>query len=203
MMNTSRKKDPFRRREPLEFMLWIAVIGISITFVSLTMMHASMRNKYLEAKSENFSMPGIFWLSTVLILISSYTIHKANWAVQKEEFIQYKNYLGFTLLLGIAFITLQVLGWNHLSKIGVILGSTPSAAFVYVISGLHIAHILGGLVFLAIMFIQARKNKTYVDAFVYSVNPPNQMRLKLVTKYWHFVDVLWMYLFLFFIFLHP
>jgi cytochrome c oxidase subunit 3 len=75
--------------------------------------------------------------------------------------------------------------------------NNPSAGFVYVLTGLHIVHIIGGLVFMAVLLFKSYKNKSYVDSFIYSVNPPNQLRLKLMTTYWHFVDALWLYLFLF------
>jgi cytochrome c oxidase subunit 3 len=83
------------------------------------------------------------------------------------------------------------------------MSSSVSAAFVYVISGVHLAHILGGILLLIIVFVEALRNFKYVDSFVYSVNPPNQLKLTLVSIYWHFVDVLWVILFLFLLYHQP
>jgi cytochrome c oxidase subunit 3 len=89
-----------------------------------------------------------------------------------------------------------------MQRMDVRLHNNTAGAFLYVITGVHLLHILGGLFLLVITLVNAVRRTTYVDAFVYSVNPPNQLKLKLVTVYWHFVDALWVYLFLFFLYHH-
>ncbi|GAB2765550.1 hypothetical protein GCM10027275_03690 [Rhabdobacter roseus] len=146
------------------------------------------------------TLPGVFWLSTLAVTLSSVTLHEANRAFQTEEFALYRTGMACTFFLGILFAILQVTGWVVLKQEGLIMRNNPAVGFVYLLSGLHLLHILGGLYFLGKCFREALINKTYVDAFVYSVNPPNRLKLKLITTYWHFVDVLWLALFLFLLF---
>lgn len=195
----TREQDPhfLRRREPFTFMLWVAAVGISLTFISLSFIYLMS----LE-QSPNFNLPFVFWLSTILIMTSSYTLHKANQHIKAELFERYRLMLGLTWGLGICFILMQLIGWQIMVEQGILLSSSRAGAFLYLISGLHILHIAGGLFFLTHKFFKALTLGTYVDAFIYSVNPPNQLRLKILTYYWHFVDVLWLYLFIFFLFNH-
>lgn len=149
------------------------------------------------------ALPRLFWLSTATILNSSYTLRSANVAFRREHFLNYRIMMGTTLALGVLFVVLQVLGWTEMRNAGVKLGPNIAGAFIYLISGLHIVHILIGLFFLVVVFRDALRNKKYLDAFVYSVNPPNQLKLSLVSFYWHFVDALWLILFCFLLYHHP
>jgi cytochrome c oxidase subunit III len=197
-MNKMVENALLKRREPYTFMLWLSLIGIAILFLMLTIIFIYQRvNSSLGGV--RFDLPLSFWVSTIVILASSLTLFYAQKAFQQEFFKQYRYLVGLTLDLGILFIILQLLGWRELMRQDVWLQNNRTGAFLYVISGLHMAHIVGGLVFLLIIFVEAVRNHRYIDAFVYSVNPPNQLRLKLITIYWHFVDVLWVYLFLFFL----
>ncbi len=192
-------KSIFRRREPFAFMLWLGIFGISLMFFILTILYLIRKG---SPNWEDFRIPTVFWVSTGVILLSSYTLHLANRAFSLEKFLLYRVSVGLTLFLGSVFVLLQVLGWQHLHQMGIFLDGSPSGAFLYIISGLHALHIIGGLVFLGMAFIEAIRYPSYVDSFISSVNPPKQLRLKLVTRYWHFVDILWIYLFLFFLYQH-
>jgi cytochrome c oxidase subunit 3 len=147
-------------------------------------------------------LPSLFLISTAVILLSSLTLHLANNSFRSDGFVRYRVLMGSTLGLGVLFIILQLLGWQQLISGGVSMSNNPSAGFIYVISGLHILHILGGVVALGLAVIDSLKNYNYVDAFVYSVNPPNQLKIRLITLYWHFVDVLWLILFAFLVYQH-
>jgi cytochrome c oxidase subunit III len=123
-------------------------------------------------------------------------------AFKKDKFSSYKWLVGFTLALGTAFIVMQIFGWKQLFDTGIDMHTSMAGAFLYTLSGLHILHILGGIIYLGITFASALKKVTYVDSFVYSVNPPTQLRLQLVSMYWHFIDALWIYLFVFLLYHH-
>ncbi|WP_299456572.1 cytochrome c oxidase subunit 3 [uncultured Microscilla sp.] len=192
----SAERDLFKRREPFHFMLWTAIAGISIMFLALTIIYSLRKGQH---QWQVVNLPLAFWLSTFSIIASSLTLWQTNRAVKKEQFRSAKILLGTTLGLGLLFIGLQVVGWQQLIAQKVYLSNSLGGSFIYIISGLHIAHILGGILFLTLIFIDIVRHTSYVDSFIHSVNPPNQLRLKLVTIYWHFVDVLWLYLFLFFL----
>jgi len=188
-----------RRREPNQFMLWLLIAGSVFIFTILLMAYLARRT---GADWKDIAMPKVFLASTAVMLASSLTLHIANGAFQHDRFRQYRSYLGTTLFLGVLFVLLQVLGWREWAMDGVYVQTNPSSSFLYLLSGLHLLHILIGLIFLAIPYVQAVRRKPYIEIFVYSVNPPNQLRLRLITLYWHFVDVLWMYVFLFLLFHH-
>lgn len=188
-----------RRREPFQFMLYLGMLGSVLIFGLFTFVYLSRKS---AANWASFGLPPAFWVSTGVILLSSFTLHQANQAFYRDQFSRYKWLTGLTLALGVAFIALQYMGWEKMQQMDVLLQNNMAGAFIYVISGVHVLHIMGGLFFLTITFINAIRRTTYVDAFVYSVNPPNRLKLRLVTLYWHFVDALWVYLFLFFLYHH-
>ena len=198
--STSLRENPFtKRREPLGFMLWMGVIGSSLLFASIFVVYL------IRVHNENghfIALPDMFWLSTLVILFSSITLHEANLAFVQERFLHYRVFLGSTFLLGITFMLLQVSGWLELIESGVFIGKNTSVAFVYILTGLHLLHILAGVIYLSILFQKAIKNRAYIDSFIYSVNPPNGLRLKLMTRYWHFVDALWLVVFVFLVLLY-
>lgn len=198
--STKLRDNPFtKRREPLGFMLWLGVIGSSLIFISIFITYLVR----IQGNSGHFiALPDMFWLSTLVILFSSILLHEANLAFKQERFLHYRLFLGATLTLGITFMLLQASGWLEMIENGFFIGQSNSIAFVYLLTGLHLLHILVGVVYLAIIFQKALKNRTYVDSFVYSVNPPNVLRLKLITRYWHFVDALWLVVFLFMVLLY-
>lgn len=183
-----------KRREPYQFMLLLGIFGSVLFFLLLTLVYLSRKS---SSDWMNFRLPGVFWLSTLLILLSSFSLHQAHLAFRREQFFLYRIQLGMTLTLGFTFIPMQFLGWSQLIETGITLGRSTAGAFVYLLSGLHMMHILGGLIFLTVLFTESLRRTSYVDSFVYSVNPPNQLKLKLATMYWHFVDILWIGIFLF------
>lgn len=198
--STKLQENPFTsRREPFGFMLWLGVIGSSLLFVAIFVTYLLR----IKSSSDHFiALPDMFWLSTLVILFSSILLHEANLAFRQERFLHYRLFLGATLTLGFTFMLLQVSGWLEMIENGVFVSQSTSVGFVYLLTGLHLLHILVGVVYLAIIFQKALKNRTYVDSFVYSVNPPNILRLKLITRYWHFVDALWLVVFLLMVLLY-
>jgi cytochrome c oxidase subunit 3 len=183
-----------KRREPLNFLLWLGIAGSILIFTVLLGIYIVRK---VGPNWQETSLPSIFWLSTVVIMLSSLSLHEAKNAFKSDKFQLYRSLLITTLFLGVAFTAMQAFGWYQMLEQGSGMENNPSAGFVYVLTGLHIVHIIGGLVFMAVLLFKSYKNKSYVDSFIYSVNPPNQLRLKLMTTYWHFVDALWLYLFLF------
>jgi cytochrome c oxidase subunit 3 len=191
------KENPFtKRREPLGFMLWLGVLGSSLLF-GVIFLEYLLR---MDGGNWHFvALPDMFWLSTLVILFSSITLHEANLAFIQERFLHYRIFLAATLMLGVTFMLLQGVGWLEMIEGGGMVNQGTSFGFIYLLTGLHLLHILVGVIYLGVMFRKALKNRTYIDAFVYSVNPPNLLRLKLITRYWHFVDILWVAVFLLFL----
>ena len=183
-----------KRREPFAFMLYLAIVGSGLLFFFLLLVFITK-----EARNQDIPLkiPGVFWVSTFVIVASSLTLQGANKAFKEERFRSYRLNISITLLAGVSFIVLQGLGWQKMLSAGITMANNTGGMFIYVLSGLHILHTLGGLIALASANKDAFQRMQYVDSFVYSVNPPNQLKIKLISIYWHFIDILWIILFLF------
>ncbi|MCU0326258.1 MAG: cytochrome c oxidase subunit 3 [Spirosomaceae bacterium] len=187
--------DLSKRREPFEFMLYLAMIGSGILFLGV--MFFLIAKETINNLRVSFIIPKFFWFSTFAILLSSATLHWSIKAFNEERFRSYRLNIIVTSILGVFFIALQFLGWGELLQKNIRLGNNTGGEFIYILSGLHIFHTIGGLIALLVMNRDAIKNLNYVDTFVYSVNPPNQLKIRLISVYWHFIDILWVLLFLF------
>lgn len=172
---------------PKKFALWVACASMSMVFAALTSayMVRQAAGNWLE-----FPLPDIFFVSTLVILISSVTLHGSYMAFKREREGLYKGLLVLSLMLGIAFIFLQYQGWEALASMGIPLKLNPSGDFVYALSWIHLAHVLGGIAALIIATIIA-----FSRAF--KKTPARQLRMELTLTYWHFVDGLWLYLIVF------
>lgn len=188
-----------RRREPFRFMVWLGIVGSVLLFTVLLGIYIV---RQAGPDWHDVALPGVFVISTLVILLSSLTLYNANRAFRHEQFSGYRINMATTLALGVMFMVLQAWGWRQMFRAGVGLEANPAGGFVYLLSGLHLLHILVGLVLIVIALAEAMRRRAYVEAFVYSVNPPNQLKIKLLTLYWHFVDVLWLVLFVFLLFHH-
>lgn len=177
-----------KRVHPHKFTLWVAMGSIIMMFAGLT-------SAYIVRKSGanwlEFELPPIFWVSTFVIVLSSLTIYLALKSFRARQMKRYRDLITITAILGIVFAVLQYTGFGYLYDHGVQVfgeGSNPSASFLGVIVGLHALHVFGGVVALLVIFFKAysRKVKSYSITTV-----------EIVSTYWHFVDILWIYLFIF------
>lgn len=170
---------------PKKFLMWLFIVSIVMIFASLT-------SAYLVRKAEGnwleFDLPVIFWYSTAVLAVSSVTMHLSYWAAKKDNFSLLRIAISITFVLGLAFLYMQVEGWQQLVDMNVYLVGNPSGSFVYVISGLHGVHIIMGLVILAFAFVAAWRLKVHAKALT---------QIQICATFWHFLDVLWIYLFLF------
>lgn len=172
-----------------QFALWVGLGTIIMMFVAMTSAYIVRR---AAGNWYEFKLPDIFLLNTVVILLSSLTIQTAFHAFKKGLELRYKSLLLVTFALGIAFVALQYQGWQEMNAMGATFTINPSSSFVYVISGLHAAHVLGGITALTV---------AVTHAYILPFRPTESrvLRFGLVVQYWHFVDILWVYLFGFFL----
>ena len=178
-----------RKIHPHKFTLWVAIGSILMMFAGLTSAYIVKRS---QASWLMIEIPMMFWYSTVTILASSLTVQLALKALKKREMINYRRLLVGTAVLGVLFVVLQVAGFSQFAAQDIRLvgaGSNASYSFLLVISCLHAIHVLGGVVALVVIAIRALNSSTRS----YSTVP-----LEIAATYWHFVDALWIYLFIFF-----
>ncbi len=174
-----------------KFALWAGLASIVMFFIGIT--SAFIVKKVAAQAAGNwkeFAIPTWFYFSTAVIIVSSLTYWMAVRAFKVNNRSQFQILLLVTTILGALFLTMQYLGWTRLVEIGIYLGgaqSTASGSFFYVISGAHAAHILGGLVFLLIATIKS---------FIKPLSSFKSASIDMIGTYWHFVDILWIYLFI-------
>ena len=164
--------------------------------VSMTMMFAGLTSAFIVSKSrvdwlKDFQMPSAFFWSTLVIMISSVTFHLAKKAIQKGNQSATTSYLLITLALGILFVVLQFVGFGQVVAEGYYFTgseSTITTTFLYVVAIVHLMHLAGGLISLLIIIYNHFKQK---------YNSTQTLGIELGAMYWHFLDFLWLYLFLF------
>lgn len=170
---------------PHKFTLWVGIGSIVMMFAGLTSAYIVKRN---QAGWVTYELPNIFWYSTVVILMSSVTVQLAVNAIKHKEMAKYRRWLLVTMLLGVLFVVMQYFGFKDFWKSGMTLQANVSFSFLYVIVGLHAFHVLGGAIALVVMWLKVFSSKKKV----YTSVPA-----ELIATYWHFVDVLWVYLLVF------
>ena len=182
---------------PHKTLLYLAIFGSSLVFGFMIIAYTVGETP----QDIHFTFPKAFIVSLVLLLLSSYFIGKAVPAFREDDMVTLKNSLGITLLLGTAFTISQYVGWYELKQSGIYLSGHKSGAYLYVISGLHVLHLAIGLVFLTMMYTQmSTVARNPVKRLIMVTNPYQRIRLEMLTTYWHFIDVLWVGLFFYFLF---
>ncbi len=187
-MSTLVTNEP-QRIHPQRFIMWIA-IG------SIVMMFAGMTSAYIVKKNQGnwlaIELPVVFWYSTAIILVSSVTMYLANTALKAGKISFYKSLITITAILGVTFVIMQWEGFKDLETRGIALigpQSNSASSFLFVITGLHMLHVLGGVIALIVTFFRS---------FWVQEGQTNLVPTQIVATYWHFVDVLWIYLFIFY-----
>lgn len=170
---------------PKKFAMWLFIVSVIMIFASLT-------SAYIVRQSEGnwvqFELPSGFYISSLFIVVSSVFMHLAYLAAKKDQFVRLQAMLLLTAATGVLFMVLQYRGWNELVSQEIFFVGNPSGSFVYVISGLHAAHIISAVIFVLIVWLQAKRQLVHSKAL-------NTMEMCLT--YWHFLGGLWLYLFLF------
>lgn len=165
--------------------LWIAIASIIMLFAGLTSAYIV---RQAEGNWVHFELPKIFYLSTAFIMLSSASMQWALSAVKKNHLKNLLTGLIITLGLGLAFSFSQFFGWSKLVEEKIFFVGNPSGSFLYVLTGLHLAHLAGGLIYLLVVITKSIMNK---------YSSENNLQVQLCATYWHFLDILWVYLFVF------
>jgi cytochrome c oxidase subunit 3 len=189
MTTTNELREPQRKRiHPHKFTLWVAMGSIIMMFAGLTSAYLVKR---AQANWQAFDLPVLFSYSTAVIVASSITMQLALKNYKQRNMAVYRQLMLVTAVLGIVFIALQFAGFNDLNERGIRLlgaGSNVAGSFLAVIASLHMLHVAGGIIALLVMLFLAFRGSRRV----YSAVP-----VEVAATYWHFVDALWIYLFVF------
>ncbi|WP_333696668.1 cytochrome c oxidase subunit 3 [Flavobacterium sp.] len=181
-----------RKNQSYKLLLWFGMISMVMMFAGLTsaFVVSTSRKDWLK----DFEMPQAFVLSTVVLIFSSFTFHFALTSIRKDNRKATTLALLGTLLLGALFVILQFLGFNQIIEAGYFFTGSESnitTSFLYIIVVLHMAHLFGGVLALLILIYNHFKQK---------YNSTQTLGIELGAMFWHFLDFLWILLFLFFYF---
>ncbi|MFT7334708.1 MAG: cytochrome c oxidase subunit 3 [Porticoccaceae bacterium] len=190
-MDITMTKDEHKARTARSYKLILL-----FAMVSMTMMFAGLTSAFVVSKSrvdwlEGFELPIAFYYSTLVILGCSVTFHLAKKAIQKDNKIATTTFLFATLALGILFVILQFVGFGQIVENGYYFTGAESSittTFLYVVTVVHLIHLAGGLISLLIIIYNHFKQK---------YNSTQTLGIELGAMYWHFLDFLWVYLFVF------
>jgi cytochrome c oxidase subunit III len=171
-------------------------VGVWVLIASIAMFFTALSSAYIvRAASATdwrpLALPRVLWLSTALILLSSGTIQAAGRSLKHLLDRQYVRWLAVTAVLGLGFLLSQWFAWKQLSSQGVFLSSNPHSSFFYLLTAMHGLHLLVGL--LALMYLLLRTRQRSADE---AAEARRHARAGAVGIYWHFMDGLWIYLFL-------
>src|SRR5690606_8191216 len=169
------------------------------TMGSIVIIYAGLTSAYAISKIRldwlyDFELLQVFLLSSIVMILSSVTFHLAKQAIRKDNRSTTSLMLGITLALGLLFVFMQFKGFDEVIKAGYYFTgseSTITTSFLYVVVLVHIAHLVGGLISLLVVIYNHYKQK---------YNSGQTLGIELSVMFWHFLDFLWLYLFLFFTF---
>lgn len=187
---------PAEKKKVSKPLLWIGMASILMAFAGLTSGYVVSRTSLLtENEWLQFALPDSFFTATIFIVLSTVTMVLAQMAVKKNKLQAVTIFLGITLILGGLFAYFQYAGWQELVERGLFFTgekSNTAVSWVYVITGLHWLHVISGLIVLAVTLSQAAQGKYGKEA---------HNGLSLAAIFWHFLDGLWIYIYLFLVFI--
>ena len=188
-MDLTQGSSQEKQKRAKKMMLWFGIVSLVMSFAGLTsaFIVSSSREDWLA----NFVLPNAFTYSTLIILLSSIFLYAAKQSLKKNQVSTTTSLLIGALVLGIAFIYSQIQGFNQIIDSGYnFTGPTSNItmSYIYIIAVVHIIHVLAGIICLIVVIIN-QLNKKY--------SSENTLGFDLASTFWHFVDILWLYLFFF------
>ncbi|MCR9062456.1 MAG: cytochrome c oxidase subunit 3 [Cytophagales bacterium] len=184
--NTLREEPkPVLSINKWKFITWLFIITIVMLFASQTSAYLVRR---AEGNWTEFEMPQIFYWSTLVLFLSSVMVFLSVRAARSDEFKKLRAFISGAFVLGTAFLIMQYIGWQQLQETGIYLKGNPSGSFLYILTGLHAFHLISGLVVLVFAL---------AASFKMNIHSKKMIQLEVCSTYWHFLDILWIYLFVF------
>ncbi|HET9531107.1 MAG TPA: cytochrome c oxidase subunit 3 [Blastocatellia bacterium] len=172
-------------------------IGMMVGLASILMLFVALTSAYIVRQTQGLSsdirgwvtidMPPVLWATTAMIVASSLTIELARRSLRRNDYSHFNGWIAATTFLGICFVGGQLLAWQQLRAQGIYVNSNPHSSFFYLLTSLHGVHLLGGLIALAYVTYAALRLR---------ISQRRRNAVEVTAMYWHFMDGLWLYLFL-------
>ncbi len=190
--------DSIERIHPYKMLLFLGALGSFLIFTFLLISFSVIHN---NTDGQVFYLPKTFLISTFLILSASFTTFRAEQYLKSENTKNLLKYLGITIILSAFFLSFQSYSWLEMYNRGLFFNGHPSSSFMYVLTGLHMLHLLIGFGFLIYMFASiGRKTKDHVQELVFFTNPYERTRLEVLFLFWHYMTGMWLLIFLYLFF---
>ena len=184
------------RMHPQKLAMYISMLSMTMFFVALT-------SALLFKKGQDwfsFAPPALFYYSPILVVLNSFLLHRATNLYKSAQFKPFRNHLLLALLSAVGFFLVQWFTWKGILDMRLD-RRVVSAAFFYVIMLMHALHLMGGVSALLVVWFKAwRSRKDELFELRNIINPRRVLSIEVLTLFWHFVDGLWIYLFLFILF---
>jgi len=185
-----------RDGEPLQFSPSRYRIGAWAGIGGIVMLFTALASAYIVRSASGndwrpIVMPKVLWLSTAVIVISSVTMEISRRSLKQDKNASYSSWLMVTVVLGLGFVASQLVAWRQLWRQGVYMASNPHSSFFYLFTAAHGVHLLGGLVALSYLLLRTRKQRDTVEGELRRIGAADAASI-----YWHFMDGLWISLFL-------
>lgn len=187
-----------------KYLIHPRTIILTLVLAGITALFLAFSGAFLYTRYHNglpvVKMPPLFYFNSLILIGSSLTLMKCMKAYINDQTERFKLLLWVTMILSVLFLIAQIIAWRQLTTQNVHLTSSNLASYLYVISGLHFAHVIAGIPFLGyFIWIAHKRLKSPVSVLLYFSDPDKKRNLKLLTTYWHFLDILWLYLIAFFL----
>lgn len=188
-----------RRLHPYQTMMYMAMVGSGFLFLIMLVSYTAQRFQMTNIGAD-IQLPKSFFISTVFMLLSSVAIKLAKMSVHKDHLKKCTYYLITVLTLAMAFSVFQVIGWIEFYNIGF---ATPTSnvasSYVYVLSGIHLFHVLLAIGFLMYVLVPFLKNSRHVVSELMLVtNPYQKKKMNMLFVFWYYIDVVWLVMFFYF-----
>ncbi len=182
---------------PSYIVLGLLLAGVTSLFLGFC---GSYMYNRLQQGLQPVSLPILFYTNSLFLIGSSFTLVYAKKAYENDETERYKKALLATLILSLVFLTAQIFAWQELISNNVKINHSTLASYLYMISGVHFAHVLIGIPFLiSFLYVANTKMKHPVSVLLYFSDLEKKRSLNLLNIYWHYLDVLWLCLVVFFL----
>jgi cytochrome c oxidase subunit 3 len=195
-MNLLKKLEGFH---PLQTFIYLAFVAIIVLFIGFIIPFTIALN---SSPHKQVLIPKTFFISTFIILLSEYSLKKALSFYKQDQLTLLFRWLLTGLVLVLIFSFLQIIGWHYLDKqnISVKQGITNPKVYLYLLSGLHLLHVLGGLFFyLALLYKTLQAINNQVKQIIFLSEKIEALRLKLLAEYWRLLAILWIVIFIYFL----
>ncbi len=179
--------------------MFFGLVGSTVFFLSFSFLYFVAITR--SGMPENFTLPKIFTVSTVLMLIGSFLISGSTNAFRNDSIRDLKISLIGTLILGVFFCSAQAFGFYQMYEAGFFLNSGIGVAYLYVIAIIHLLHVAGGMIFITSLTSDIFGHSSdIVKSLLYFTDENQLTKLQLAAVYWHFINALWVLLFFMFLF---